>query len=192
MSSTNRSKARDCHVSDYYITPVDEIVKFLNEFKKIEPNIYNMKILDPCAGGDSKHPMSYPKAFYKIIYKNKIHTIDIREDSLAEEKADYLKTKLTYQPDMIISNPPFSLAIEFIEKSLCDVRDEGWVIYLLRLNFLESKKRKEFFDKYMPAYIYVHHVRMSFSDSGGTDSIAYCHMAWRKGYYPEFSQLKII
>lgn len=192
MSSTNRSNARNYHISDYYVTPVDEIVNFLNEFRKIEPDIYNMKILDSCAGGDSKHPMSYPEAFYNIKYKNKIHTIDIREDSLADEKADYLKTKLTYQPDIIISNPPFSLAMEFIEKSLQDVKNGGWVIYLLRLNFLESKKRKEFFDKHMPAYLFVHHARMSFTDNGTTDSVAYCHMCWKKGYNPEFAKIKII
>jgi len=63
---------------------------------------------------------------------------------------------------------------------------------LLRLNFLETKDRKAFFDQLMPKYIYVHHKRMSFIEGGGTDSVAYCHMIWQKGYTPDFSLLKII
>ena len=63
---------------------------------------------------------------------------------------------------------------------------------LLRLNFLETKARKEFFDKFMPEYIFVHHKRMSFIEGGGTDSVAYAHYVWRKGYYPEFAKIKVI
>mgnify|MGYP000076700854 CR=1 len=36
MSSTNRSKHRDGHISDYYVTPQDQIKIFLNEFIKDE------------------------------------------------------------------------------------------------------------------------------------------------------------
>jgi hypothetical protein len=192
LSSTNRSNARDSHISDYYITPISEIVKFLNEFKQIEPNINNMIILDSCAGGDANHLMSYPEAFKQAGFTNRIYTIDIRKDSLADKKINYLNFQLKNKVDMIISNPPFSLAMEFIQKALNDVKDGGWVIYLLRLNFLESKQRKAFFEQHMPEYIFVHHQRMSFTDKGGTDSIAYAHFCFRKGYNPEFSKLKII
>jgi hypothetical protein len=47
MSSTLRGYDR--HKSDYYVTPIKQIVKFLNEFQKIEK--INGVILDPCAGG---------------------------------------------------------------------------------------------------------------------------------------------
>lgn len=120
-----------------------------------------------------------------------IFTIDIREDSLAEIKGDYLE-----QPpgdfDLIITNPPFALASEIIEKALSDVKEGGWVVMLLRLNFLEGKKRKMFWDKYMPKYVFVHHRRMSFTKDGKTDSVAYAHYCWQKGNYPEFAQIKVI
>lgn len=54
---------------------------------------------------------------------------------------------------------------------------------LLRLNFLGSKQRKEFWDKFPPKWIYVHHKRMSFTDNGATDSIEYAHFVWRVGEY---------
>jgi hypothetical protein len=82
--------------------------------------------------------------------------------------------------------------MEFIKKSLDDVADDGYVMMLLRLNFLETKARKEFFDNYMPTWIFVHHKRMSFVDKGGTDSVAYCHMVWKKNDYPKFAKIRVI
>ena len=138
--------------------------------------------------------MSYPTAIYNYyrVPLEHIRTIDIREDSLADTKCYYLITPLDYQQHLIITNPPFNKALEFIQKALSEVEDDGYVIMLLLLNFLETKARKEFFDKYMPEYIFVHHKRMSFIKGGGTDSIAYAHYVWRKGYYPEFSKIKVI
>jgi hypothetical protein len=192
LSSTNRSAARKLHIADYYITPIPEIIKFLDEFKKIEPNINNMMILDPAAGGDANHPMSYPEAFKQAGLPNRIYTIDIRQDSLADKKTDYLKLKLNRQVDMIITNPPFNIALDIIKKALNDTKEGGWVIMLLRLNFFETKERKPFWEENMSEYAFVHHKRMSFTDKGGTDSVAYMHCCWRKGYNPEFCKLKII
>lgn len=197
MSSTNRSDARKEHIADYYITPTKDIVNFLGHLDNavtLDFSDENQIVLDPCAGGDENHCMSYPfamKEYYKIP-NTYLRTIDIRQDSLADTKGNYLEMQLDYKPYCIITNPPFNLALQFIQKALDDVRDGGYVIMLLRLNFLETKARKEFFDNYMPEYIFVHHKRMSFIEGGGTDSVAYAHYVWRKGYYPEFSKIKVI
>lgn len=194
-SSTNRSNAREEHIADYYVTPIQDIELFLNEFKKVTPNLNwtELQILDPCAGGDIDNPMSYPKAIKNIHTDyTTIDTIDIREDSLAKLNENYLTYELPIKQDIIITNPPFNLALEIIQKALNDVDSGGYVIMLLRLNFLETKSRKEFFDKYMPKYIFVHHKRMSFIKGKGTDSVAYAHYVWQKGNYPKFTQLKVI
>lgn len=187
MSSTNRSNARDTHISDYYVTPVASIKDFLREQKFID--FENKVVLDPCAGGDNSHAMSYPEALKELC---QVSTIDIREDSLAKLKQDYLLTKLDHQPDVIITNPPFNLALEIIEKALQDVKPEGFVVMLLRLNFFGSQKRKPFFEKYQPLATYVHSQRMKFTNTSGTDSIEYMHCIWQKGLHPEFTQLKVI
>jgi len=124
LSSTNRSRARDTHISDYYVTSIEEIEKFLEKFLKIE-NIEisyreNMKVLDPAAGGDKIHKMSYPEALKKFGFK-KVDTMDIRQDSLAQYKQDYLITDCKNKYNMIITNPPFSLAMNFIQKALDDI-----------------------------------------------------------------------
>lgn len=197
MSSTNRHNAEKRHIADYYVTPVKDIITFLGALdEEVSLDIWDKTILDPCAGGDPSHDMSYPKAlreYYAIPDDwNGIKTIDIREDSLAETKCNFIETKLDYKPFLIISNPPFNQAMEFIKKALDDVEDGGYVAMLLRLNFLETKARKDFFDNYMPTWIFVHHKRMSFTDAGGTDSVAYCHMVWKKNDYPKFAKIRVI
>lgn len=223
MSSTNRSNARQEHIADYYVTPIADIELFLKEFdKRIKLDWNNIKIIDPCAGGNPEikengrvkevyHPMSYSTAIHNVFGNCNVNNIDIREDSLAETKGDYLKKNVKdFAPQVIITNPPFNIAPSIIEKALDDVADDGYVIMLLRLNFFGSKDRFPFFNKYFPEWCFVHHLRIGFVDKkdddgyvvldpktglpkrGSTDSIEYCHMVFRKGYKPEFTKLVVI
>ena len=191
MSSTNRGGVRE--VSDYYNTPLQPIKDFLRTWTEDDNlSLADKVFLDPCAGGDKDHAMRYPEAIKDVIHAENIITLDIREDSRAEIKADYLTYTKEQTADIIISNPPFSLAKEFITKALRDVTGNGYVIMLLRLNFLEGKARKEFFKDNMPYRIYVHSKRMSFTDNGKTDSVAYAHFVWKRGFQLSESKLKII
>jgi hypothetical protein len=136
--------------------------------------------------------MPYFEALYKFVH-GRMSTIDIREDSRALIKEDYLDiTDPLPKPEIIIGNPPFTLALDFIKKALEDVEYGGYVIMLCRLNYFGAQYRKKFWDKYMPLYVYVHSKRMSFSDDGKTDSNEYAHFVWQKGNYPEFTKLKVI
>lgn len=191
MSSTNRGAERSKY--DYYVTPKDEVRKFFYKF--MENNAGNIPqnpiYLDPCAGGDIDHGMPYPEIIDEYSRDKRkgyyIITSDIRKDSRANIRGvDYLKTDITdimpYYPDIIIANPPFNYAMEFIKKAMEDVWKGGYVIMLQRLNFLASKSRNEWFKNNMPYEIYVHSKRMSFTDDGKTDSIEYAHFVWRKGF----------
>ena len=177
MSSTNRGYDR--HISDYYVTPVDEIKKFWKEFKKHNDTIGVYNVLDPSAGGGNGHLMSYPEALKDEEFD--ITTLDLRDDSLAILKGDYLDTTFDKSFDIIITNPPFAWSLEFIQKALNEVKDGDYVIMLLRLNFLGSKARNEWLRNNMPYEIYVHSKRMSFIDDGKRDSVEYAHFVWKKG-----------
>lgn len=193
MSSTNRSSLRNAHISDYYITPKEDIKLFLQAFSEVKPLAWKKRlILDPCAGGDINNGMSYPDAIQEYHKVDCICTIDIREDSKASQIADYLTYKINYTPDIIITNPPFNIALDIIKKALNDVAVGGWVIMLLRLNFFGSKQRKSFWDEFMPSYCFVHHKRIGFTKNGGTDSIEYMHCCWQKGNNPRSCQLIVI
>ncbi len=192
MSSTNRGNDR--HASDYYVTPQDEIKKFLLELEKdIRVRLPNTYWLDPCAGGDRVHAMSYFVAIKEMYPGAEIETIEIRNDSRARILGDYLKIKIEPELyDIIITNPSFYLAQEIIKKALSDVRTDGYVIMLLRLNFFGSEKRFPFWKFQMPVWCYVHRKRMSFTDDGKTDSIEYMHAIWQKGHHPDFTMLRVI
>jgi len=209
MSSTKRGGQR--HVSDYYVTPVSAILDFLKaildleEHKTVLPTppgpsfkqalLYG-PILDPAAGGSSDASMAYPDAIHRYTlregYAPPLTTVDIRTDSRADVIADYL----TWEPpshllyNLIITNPPFALAQDFIEKALQE--SEAWVVMLLRLNFFESRKRLPFWKAHMPLYAFVHSSRLSFTPDGKTDSIAYMHCVWHVAVHPPTTHLMVI
>lgn len=89
---------------------------------------------------------------------------------------DYLATK--YNPvDLVITNPPYSLAQEFVEKSLTEA---PVVVMLLRLGFLESLKRKEFWEKNPLTSLIILSKRPSFTEDGKTDGSGYGWFIWDK------------
>jgi hypothetical protein len=75
--------------------------------------------------------------------------------------------------DVAIGNPPYRLAMEFIQVAL---RRARYVAFLLRLGFLESKSRHDFMRR-CPPDVYVLPDRPSFSGKG-TDATAYAWMVW--------------
>jgi hypothetical protein len=140
-------------------------------------------------------PMSYPTALQQLFPNLRLSTIDIREDSPADDHGNFLDFCYAHddaRPDIIIFNPPFSLAIEFIQHALKTVKPGGFVVALLRLNFFGSKGRKPFFDKTMPMAHYIHHERMGFTPDGGQDSIEYMHAVWQQGWHTGSSIARVI
>lgn len=211
MSSTNRGGERAA--SDYYVTPVPAIETFLEAWHADNELPFQecRRILDPCAGGTVDNTgkvtveMSYPKAirFCPHFQVSDVETMDIRPDSPAEMHADYLTATTGGGYDLIISNPPFALASEFICKALEDVRAGGWVVMLLRLNFLggTTEKPKLWAKVGLPCRAYVHAQRMGFKGHrmdlpakkrNGTDSIEYMHACWKAGTKATETILKVI
>lgn len=205
MSATNRGRRRVVH--DYYVTPLDPIRTFLHAWMDDCPEARDViatgPILDPCAGGNKTAvkwrtakrevhtkptDMSYPATLREFTDVT-VETNDIRKDSPALHHENFLEVTFNQsgdgrsgpRPKLIISNPPFFLAREFIGHALECVASDGYVAFLLRLNFLETEDRFRFFQHYMPHRIYVHHKRMSFTGDGKTDSVAYMHAVWKRG-----------
>lgn len=196
MSSAGRSNHRDNHANDYYITPNWIIEEFFDYFMKDNPYVINKELvfLDPCAGGDAINDMAYPSVLknkLKIADSN-IITMDIREDSRAYVKDDYLANTACYGlADIIITNPPFNLSEKIVEKALQDVRTGGYVVMLLRATWLGSQKRNKFLLDNPPLYCYYHSRRACFTANGKNDSTEYAHFVWKKGYKPDFTKLRI-
>jgi len=158
MSSTNRGGKRID--KDEYQTPVWAVKLIMNE---IDWNAVPT-FLEPCLGQGNIFN-NFPGARKSFC--------DINSGD------DYLKQG-TPKPlfDLIITNPPYSLALEFLEKSL---REAKTVIYLLRLNFLGSQKRYTFWSLNPPTHLFVLSRRPSFTEDGNTDSTEYAWFAFDRG-----------
>ena len=192
MSSTNRGYDR--HKSDYYVTPKKDVDLFLNEFSEKENKLMtHYHYLDPCCGGDTENGATYTELLKEKYPNAKVLGLDIREDSKADIVTNFLEYNKPSNEEchIIISNPPFYLAEDFIKKSLELVDYGGYVIMLLRLNFFGSKKRKKIFENNMPLSCYIHHKRISFMN-GATDSIEYAHFVWQKGTNNDYCKTYVI
>ena len=159
MSSTNRGAERQPH--DLYPTPAPAIDALLNVMH-YSPLI---RFHEPCKGAGA-------------IYDR----VDCANKSYCEisEGIDYLQRVVHFTGDLIITNPPFSLALEFLQKSL---QEADTVVYLLRLNFLGSQKRKAFWQANPPSHVLVLSKRPCFTGDGRTDSIEieYAWFCWDRG-----------
>lgn len=124
---------------DFYATPINVIHNFFKYYKLKEGDI-----LEPCAGNGS-----FIKVIRDLGYINPITSIELREEEYNNLKqysnneiiiTNFLDWKPNKPYKTIITNPPFSLAQEFLEKCFKIANDDTEIIMLLRLAFLESRK----------------------------------------------------
>ncbi len=98
-------------------------------------------------------------------------------------EADFLKGAGTWTiaaPDLVIMNPPFSRAFEFIARARELVKRGGTVAALLRVNCMAGKSRSEFHKKH-PCDVHVLAKRPSFVGGGRTDATEYAWFVWGPG-----------
>lgn len=143
------------------------------------------RVLDPgCGAGSFCQAI---KAEYPDCH---LTAIDIAPEWIAQVEAlgvadgvmqcDYLTVESGFfgdRFDLIIGNPPFSLAQKFVERSFELIKPHGKIVFLLRLGFLESKKRIPFWQTHPAAEVVVLSERPSFL-GGPTDSAAYGVFTW--------------
>jgi hypothetical protein len=119
--------------------------------------------------------------------------MDLRTDSPCQFPGeDFLTADLMdLKFDMIITNPPYNLAVPMIERALELVKPMGWVVMLLRVNFLGAQKRGQWWQTHMPESKWTHSKRpcfypdnwrelMPWLEKKGTDSTEYAHYVWQK------------
>lgn len=171
MSATNRGGTRN--EADFYPTPAWCVHRLL-ETVSLPGGVW----LEPAAGDG---------ALIRAVNQKRSDiqwaAMDIRpemEDPCRAAGADFMTADfpaLQYQGDrfaVAITNPPYSLAQEFIEQGL---QVAETVIMLLRLNYLAGGKRADFM-RAMPPDVYVLPNRPSFT-GGGTDATEYAWFIWK-------------
>ena len=175
ISATNRGSERVSN--DFYSTPIDCISNFLDKYGGVEGNI-----LEPSAGCGN-----IVKILRDKNTNGHITSIELRKEekdvlsSISDEViiADFLNWKTDRNFDIIIGNPPYKYAMEFVKKSLELLQENGKLIFLLRTAFLESRSRHDFWQEKPLSELYVLSKRPSFIN-GKTDATSYSWFVWDK------------
>lgn len=166
---------------DYYPTPIELCRAAIDIFN---PNmIYPREVLDPGAGDGVWGQAIRDKWNRTVLTGVEIQPqFKITPDYNSWHTQDYLSFN-EGRFDFIVGNPPYHLASEFIEQSYKRLRSDGYMMFLLRLAFLESQKRytKFFSDvKLRPKHVFVSVRRISFTNDGKSDNTAYALFVWHK------------
>lgn len=151
--------------------------------------------LDPCAGRGAiidavRQVMNSPIGWWAIEKRSDCEEVlrlklgeyvyigDFLADLPSDLPYDQGRVPKEGRVDVVITNPPYSHALEFIQKCM-DRWPTATLAFLLRVNFLGSQKRASWLREHTPD-VYVLPKRPSFTD-GGTDATEYAWMVWPHG-----------
>ncbi len=187
MSSTGRSDVRD--PDDHYRTPkwcIDSILPHLPSGGRVlDPGCGSGAILDAI--------MRTPPFVHEDLFGIELHegrAEEARALFAPARKSNILTGDFLTSPgygsyDLIVGNPPFCIAMEFVERALALTRPyRGTVAFLLRLNWLASMERSDFHKK-NPCDLFILPRRPSFCASlkcagmGGKDKGCGWHVVQR-------------
>jgi len=177
MSSHNKRGTRDPR--DFYHTPAwctEGLYKAL-------PDSFPKPTLDPCAGTGA----------ICLVAGCRGIEIDGVLAGVARDRGAKVLTGDGLHPrwnnQHIVMNPPYKEALRWVTQG---VQEAETCCALLRLGFLASAKRQEFWTKHPPQHLFVLSSRPSFTQDGKTDSADYMWAVWIKGQEGHQTQMKWI
>jgi predicted RNA methylase len=189
MSATNRGSTR--RDADYYPTPAWCVRALLASVQ-----LPGWRWLEPAAGDgaiiravlEQRQDVSFAACEIDGAHETALENAGaalIRIDDFVNlERYEPVPTTPYYQ--VVITNPPFSQSLEFVEAAL---RRAPVVVMLLRLNWLASAKRNAFLRENPPS-VYVLPRRPSFTGTG-TDATDYAWMVWGIDQEPKLAVIDI-
>ena len=176
-ASNHTDEERQTH--DYYATE-PRALELLLELETFSPVIWE------CACGEGHLSNVLLDRGYRVI------SSDLIDRGYGRGGIDFLNCSRSFDGD-IITNPPYKYAKEFVEHALELVTEGHKVVMFLKLTFMESKARRELFEKYPPKTIYVSSSRLQCAKNGDFEkygkgvgtAVAYAWYVWEKGYSGE-------
>lgn len=161
--SAVQSGERD--VRDFYPTPI-ELVRNALELIDHDP-IY---ILDPCAGLGVWGGVARRKwAGAWIVGVDQFFSTPQRDYDrwINQDFRSFMPNDEQY--DLIVMNPPFNIALEFIQHARLHLAPKGILLALVKITFLCSQERAlNFWPLYRPRSVHTLGKRPSFSGDGKT------------------------
>lgn len=168
--------------SDFYPTPYEGTESLIPVIKTLFPD--GAAIWDPCCGDMDMVRVLQWHGF-------EVTSTDIRDTGQGIGDIDFLNddvtTKLGWEPrpDMIVMNPPFSLAAEFIRKALSYTPN---VACLMKIDYWNAISRLPLWRENIPTFFFPLTFRLAFlKDERGNSPLMNCAWAvWTDEKYREW------
>jgi hypothetical protein len=192
MSSTNRGGQRS--PSDNYSTP-SWCTRRILEAVSLPGGVW----LDPGAGS-GKIIRAVNAVRSDVVWD----AVEVRDECLPDLVSAGATTMITSflefgalslprRPDIILTNPPYRLAEEFID--LCLPLAKVATVMLLRLNYLGSQRRSDFMRRFPPdVFILPNRPAFTTNKKGkmSTDSIEYAWFYWPSGKPRQSGSIRVL
>jgi hypothetical protein len=166
--------------NDYYATHPQAVDYLLKNF-----NIPQATKIWECACGEGHLSKRLVERGYQV------HSTDIANRGYGEKLNFFDHTEKLDGNTVILTNPPYKYAMEFVLHALELLPDDGYCMMFLKLLFLEGQERYgKLFREYPPLKALVFSKRMRCAKNGvfGTNgkeyssAMAYSWFIWRKGF----------
>jgi len=144
MSATNRGAIRID--KDRYNTPEYATELICRHVNWAEVTSF----CEPCRGSN---------AIWKVVIRYINNSTNMYWYEI-DRGRDYLLPNARENTDIMITNPPYSLAQEFINMATTHCTT---IIMLLRVNYLGAQKRREWWQTHLPTHMYVLSERPKFT-----------------------------
>lgn len=148
---------------DYYPTPRGVVRQFVPQLKpylpygRLDPlSTEPLRVLEPAIGDGRLAQVLVEEG---VVDAAHLHGVDVRAEAVAESRslgfgrvdhADFFEWRAPHAYDLVITNPPFSLAQQFLDR-MFDAVDRknrrGTVVALLRLAFLATATRQRWMNR---------------------------------------------
>lgn len=178
----------------YYPTPLKLAQEVMNRVQKDFMIPVGQTVLDPGCGTGI-----WGEAYAKIDPWAEIWGIDVQDIEYNEAydqwyKDNFLSWSVDFKFGLVIGNPPFKYAEEFVRRSLEFTKNQGLVIFLLRSAFKESAQR--WYKNNQPGLFQTHCYAKEYQlvqrpgfkpNKHGRNSPehAYSIFVWQKNNYPD-------
>lgn len=171
---------------DTYLTPKELCRAAISFLADHDPKFCPAYALDPGAGEGVWGMAVKEKWPDTVVDCIEIRHIEWPPRTLNWLTKDYLNTFLYPVYDLIIGNPPYKYAEEFVRKNLSELESGGYLMLLLRLSFLESQGRaRGLYKQFPPKQVAISARRVSFTGNRKTNDTAYAIYLWQNGYRGE-------
>jgi len=166
MSATNRNERGGGGV-DYFPTPPWCVHRLLD----VCPLPFGRWLEPAVGGGDIVRAVADHAAYAGRV---EWRTMDLRDEVIADVHGDFLESVISERFAAVLTNPPFALALAFVQRSLAL---SPVVAFLQRINWLRGSPEHNAWMRANTPSLYVLPQRPSF-DGHGTDATEYAWFVW--------------